>query len=95
MCNANDNNVTQAAWQSVKQAVAAQYGVQITTDSGTSSGHGFTVHWSYDAGTQILSIQCTGSPPFIPCSVINSEINNKVEACLNQNNIAMARMVPP
>jgi hypothetical protein len=89
------NNVTQGAWQSVKQTVATQYGIQITTDAGTSSAHGFTVHWNYEAGTQILSVQCTDSPFFVRCSTINSEINDKLEACLNQQNIAIARMVPP
>jgi hypothetical protein len=88
------NNVTSAAWQSLKQAVAAQYGIQIERDSGNATEDGFTVHWNYDAGTQILSIQCTDSPFWAPCSTINSEINNKVEASLNQHNIAMARMVP-
>jgi hypothetical protein len=38
------NKVTQAAWQSAKQAVAAKFGVQMTTDSGNVSSDGFTVH---------------------------------------------------
>jgi hypothetical protein len=88
------NNVTQAAWQSAKQAVAAKFGVQITTESGNASSDGFTVHWRYDAATQTLSIQCTDSPFLVPCSAINAEINNMVEATLNQHNIAMTRMVP-
>jgi len=88
------NNVTQAAWDSAKQAVETQYGIQIPTDSGSASKDGFTVHWNFDAGAQILSIQCTDSPIFVPCSAINSEINNMIEATLNQHNIAMARMVP-
>jgi hypothetical protein len=87
------NNVTQAAWQSAKQAVAAKFGVQITTDSGSVSSDGFTVHWSYDAQTEVLSIQCVDSPFFISCSAINSEIHDMVEATLNQHNIAMTHMV--
>lgn len=89
------NNVTQAAWQSAQQAVAAKFGVQITTDSGNATSDGFTVHWNYDAARQMLSIQCTDSPFLVPCSAINSEINDMVEATLNQHNIAMARMVLP
>ena len=90
----NYNNVTTAAWETLKQVVAAHYGIQITRDSGNSSEDGFTVHWNYDGGTQMLSIQCTDNPFWISCSTINSEINNKVEASLNQHNIAMAHMVP-
>jgi hypothetical protein len=88
------NNVTPMAWQSLKQVVAAQYGIQITTDAGSTSSDGFTVHWSYDEATGMLSIQCTDSPFWAPCSTINFEINKMVEATLNQHNIAMARMVP-
>jgi hypothetical protein len=88
------NKVTRAAWESAKQAVAAKFGVQITTDTGNISSDGFTVHWSYHAGTEMLSIQCTDSPIFIACSLINSEIHDMVDAALNQHNIAMARMVP-
>jgi hypothetical protein len=87
------NNVTQAAWQSAKEAVAAKFGVQITTDSGSVSSGGFTVHWNFDAPTRTLSIQCTDSPFFISCSTINSEIHEMVEATLNEHNIAMAPMV--
>jgi hypothetical protein len=88
------NNVTQAAWQSAKQTVPVKFGVQITSDSGNASSGGYTVHWNYDSNTEILSIQCTDSPLLVPCSFINSEINNMVEATLNQHNIVMARMVP-
>ena len=88
------NNLTQAAWQSAKEAVAAKFGVQITTDSGNISSQGFTVHWDYDAPTGTLSIQCTDSPFFIPCSAINSEIHDMVETTLNQHKIAMTPMVP-
>jgi hypothetical protein len=87
------NNVNQVAWQSAKQAVAAKFGVQITTDFGNISSDGFTVHWNYDPATGTLSIQCTDSPFFIPCSAINSEIHDMVESTLNQHNIAMTHMV--
>jgi hypothetical protein len=78
------DKVTQAAWQSAKQAVAAEFSVQITTDSGNASSNGFTVHWNYDAALQTLSIQCTDSPFWTPCSTINAKINSMVEAVLNQ-----------
>jgi hypothetical protein len=89
------NNVTKAAWESAKQAVTARFGVQIKADSGNASSDGFTVHWSYDGSAEMLSVQCTDSPLLVPCSLINSEINNMIEATLNQHNIVVARMVPP
>jgi hypothetical protein len=87
------NNVTQAAWQSAKQAVA-QYGIQIATDSGNATRDGFTVHWNYNGQTRILSIQCTDSPFLVPCSTINSRINDVIESCLEQHNIEIAHMIP-
>lgn len=87
------NNMTQAAWQSTQQAVA-QYGIQITRDSDSASSDGFTVHWSYNGATETLSIQCTDSPFLVPCSIINSKINDVIESCLNQHNIEIAHMVP-
>jgi hypothetical protein len=87
------SNVTQSAWQSVKQTVAAKFGLQITTDFGNITADGFTVYWNYDAATEMLSIQCTDRPFFIPCSMINPEIHEMVEAALNQHNIAIAPMV--
>ena len=87
------NNVTRAAWESAKQAVAAKFGALITGDSGSQSSEGYTVHWDFNEAAQILSIQCTDSPFLVPCSLINSEINTMVEATLGQHNIALTRMV--
>ena len=87
------NNVTSTAWLSVKQAVAAKFGVQITVDSSNITSHGFTVYWDYDPATETLSIQCTDSPFFVLCSKINSEIHDMVEAALNEHNVSMTHMV--
>jgi hypothetical protein len=89
------NNVTQAAWLSAKQAVAAKFGVQITTDSGSVTQTATLSIGTTTQGRKCYPSKCTDSPLLVPCSLINSEINNMVEATLNQHNIAIARMVPP
>jgi hypothetical protein len=86
------NNVTSAAWSCCVNA-AAQYGVQITGPSGEANKDGFTIVWNYNQGAQTLSIQCTDSPFWAPCSLINGKIDGAVEACLNQHNIEMVNMV--
>jgi len=87
------NNVTNAVWQCIKDAVAQQ-GFQIASDNDTASAQGFTVHWDYDSAVETLSIQCTDSPFLVPCSVINAKLDELVEACLTQHGLAPGHMVP-
>jgi hypothetical protein len=86
------NNVTPEAWTCV-QAAAAQYGIT-GADSGQQTANGFTVTWAYTLTTQTLQIQCTDSPIFVSCSIINSHIHDAVEKCLGDHQIEMAPMVP-
>jgi hypothetical protein len=86
------NNVTADAWACV-QAAAAQYGVT-GANSGQQTVNGFTVAWSYDAAAQTLEIQCTDSPIFVSCSIINAHIHDAVEQCLADHQIEMTPMVP-
>ena len=86
------NNMTLEAWKCVQDA-AAQYGVT-SADSGQQTVHGFTVAWSYDAGAQTLHIQCLDSPFFVSCATINAHINDVVEKCLADHDIALTHMVP-
>lgn len=86
------NNVTSAAFDCCK-ATAARYGVTINGNTGSASSHGFTVKWNYNPGAQTLSLQCTDSPWWAPCSTINGKINDAVEDCLNNHNLQMTPMV--
>jgi hypothetical protein len=88
------NNFTGSAFDSLKKAFA-EYNVTISTDTGSATTHGFTVSWHYDRPSQHLHLQCTSSPFFVPCSAVNSHINDAVEACLRQHNIEVAHIVPP
>lgn len=85
------NNVTPEAWACVVQA-AQQYGVVITTDSGCATVQGFTICWNYNPTTQTGTVQCTDSPWWAPCSVINSKLNDAIEQCLQQHGVTMTAM---
>ena len=87
------NNVTEAVWDGLKKAVA-EYGVTISADTGTAAAYGYTVSWNYDRQLQHFQIQCIASPFFVPCSAVNSHVNETVEACLKRHNIEVANMVP-
>jgi hypothetical protein len=87
------NNVSEDAWNRILNAVA-QYGITINDDSGTKSASGFTIGWNYNRAAETLATQCLDSPFWISCSTINSHINDAVENCLNQHQIALAPIVP-
>jgi hypothetical protein len=65
----------------VKKAQAA--GIGISGNSGTATQSGVTMTWNYDPVFQVLTIQCTDSPFFIPCATINSKINDLVKGALS------------
>jgi hypothetical protein len=85
------NNVTAAAFDCCK-AAAAKYGVTINSNSGSGTKDGFTVAWNYNPSLQTLSIQCTDSPWWAPCSMINGRINDAVEGCLTSNQVNLSQM---
>ena len=87
------NGVTANAWQCMVKA-AAGYGATISADVGSATVSGFTIAWRHDAAAGTLSIQCTDSPWWAPCSTINGKINDAIEACLDQEKIEMVHMVP-
>jgi hypothetical protein len=68
-------------WSCMKDEVRDQYGFTINTDNGTASQDGFTFTWSYNAGEQTLSVQCTDSPFWAPCSVINDRMQSIARNC--------------
>ncbi|WP_242182741.1 hypothetical protein [Sphingomonas sp. CARO-RG-8B-R24-01] len=85
-------NVTASAWQCIKSA-AASHGVTINTNSGSVTVSGFTFAWNYNPGASTLSVQCTDSPWFVPCSTINSQLNNAIEGCLTQEKLEQTILV--
>ena len=75
------NGVSQSQWSCIKQEVKNKTGIVITTDVGSASQSGFSVHWNFDPQTQVLLIQITDKPFFIPCSTIDSTISGIVNGC--------------
>ncbi len=49
--------------------------------SGQGSRAGFTIAWSYELDSELLTVQCIGSPFFVPCSAIEPQMRNWVLAC--------------
>jgi len=70
--------VSSTAWSCLKGQAAAQ-GFPINSDSGSQSDRGFTIEWSYDASAQTLSVTCTDSPFWAPCSTINGKIHEIID----------------
>jgi hypothetical protein len=77
------NNVSRTAFDRMKKVAESQYHVIVHDDSGCATQSGFTVCWKYIENSQTFSIQCTDSPFFAPCSIINSTINDVVAPVLN------------
>jgi hypothetical protein len=75
------NNVDRNVWNCLV-AKAAQYGVNISANSGSASSHGFDVSWNYDPAKSFLSIQVTDKPFFAPCGLVNGKIHDEVDSCM-------------
>jgi hypothetical protein len=76
------SGVTKDQFSGLMQKAQAA-GIGISGNSGTASQSGVTMTWNYDPASQVLTIQCTDSPFFIPCATINSQINDLVKACVS------------
>jgi hypothetical protein len=57
-------------------------GINITGNSGVQSKDGITIRWHFDPAGQTLELQCTDSPFFVPCGIINGKIHDIVDGCL-------------
>ena len=62
-------------------AKAAEYGITISSDSGTASKSGFKVSWNYNRVGSTLKIQCLDKPLLVPCSLVKSTIKSTVQGC--------------
>jgi hypothetical protein len=81
-CEAQDFGAVAAdKWTCIKNEVHDQYGFTIDTDNGTASQDGFTFTWNYNSGEQTLKVQCSNSPFWAPCAVINNRIQSIARNC--------------
>lgn len=65
--------ITPEKYQTLLATAKAQ-GLDLTGATGSTSYQGLDFTWTYDAAGQSLTIQCTGKPIFVPCSMIESRI---------------------
>ena len=57
------------------------YGIRIDSDRGEASRRGFTLNWTYEPSGHTLRIECSQKPFLIPCSAVNSRIQQMAEGC--------------
>ena len=65
--------VTPEKYQTLLATAKAQ-GLDLSGETGSTSYQGLDFTWTYDAAGESLTIQCTGKPIFVPCSMIESRI---------------------
>ncbi|HEX4320059.1 MAG TPA: hypothetical protein VHZ52_04100 [Acidobacteriaceae bacterium] len=65
--------ITPEKYQSLVATAKAQ-GLDLSGQTGSTGYQGMDFTWNYDAAGQCLTIQCTGKPIFVPCSMIESRI---------------------
>lgn len=51
-------------------------------NSGETSHNGFSLRWHYDPEAGTLLVQCTKSPAFVPCALVNGKIRQAIESVL-------------
>lgn len=68
-------NVSPSKWACLKAKISAN-GYPVTADQGSTTANGFTIAWNYDSATQELSIQCTDSPWYAACGLVNAKIHD-------------------
>jgi hypothetical protein len=73
------SSVDAEKWQSVRDTIERQYGIQISSEQGQESKRGFKLRWAYDPEAGTLEIQCLDKPFITPCGVVNNYINGAAE----------------
>ena len=69
--------ITPDKYQSLLATAKAQ-GLDLTGTDGSTTYQGMDFTWLYDASCASLTIQCTGKPIFIPCTMIESRIRGLI-----------------
>jgi hypothetical protein len=72
--------ITQNRFDCLVQA-AQSTGITITGNVGEASKGGVTVRWQFDPASQVLELQCTEAPFFLPCATITSKLQDLVNGC--------------
>ncbi|HZS35473.1 MAG TPA: hypothetical protein VFF06_01525 [Polyangia bacterium] len=75
------HDVNDAAWDAIKQTARDQYGVAIDGAGGSIRHSGFAFTWTLD-DARTLTVQCTDSPFFAPCALINEKMQELIGKCV-------------
>ena len=67
------SGITPEKYQTLLATAKAQ-GLDLSGATGSTTFQGLDFTWSYDAAQESLTIQCTGKPIFVPCSMIETRI---------------------
>ena len=54
-------------------------------DRGEATHSGVTVRWEFDEAAGTLTVQCTKSPMLLPCSMINTRIQEMIAFVIKQD----------
>jgi hypothetical protein len=71
------SEITAEKYQALLATAKAQ-GLDLTGETGCTTFQGMDFTWTYDSVGQCLTIQCTGKPIFVPCSMIESRIRGLI-----------------
>ncbi len=56
-------------------------------DAGTVKQSGVAVRWEYKPDEQALYVQCTEAPMLLPCTMINTRIQEVIASVMKQDTI--------
>lgn len=74
-------NVSLLQYHAIRRRIEAQAtDVEFVGNTGTASGHGYTAQWTYDAGREVLTIECTKKPLLAPESYVEDKISALVRS---------------
>ena len=57
-------------------------------DRGVAKMSGVTVRWEYLAEQQLLLVQCTEAPALMPCTMINTRLQEVIGSVMKQDTIS-------
>lgn len=73
--------VTPKQFDAVRRKLIESHQAEVTgTDAGVITGHGVTAEYTYDPGSQSLTIEVKRHPFFIPVSAIESRLREEFKS---------------
>jgi hypothetical protein len=63
---------------------ASRKGIPVLNPTGEAEKDGVVIQWKYDAKSEMLEVECTHIPFWIDSARVNRDLQNEIEASLNQ-----------